>query len=110
MPAFILVQAKVTQPEPFKQYITAVTKLVPQFGGVYRVVAGETQLLEGDWNERKVVMHEWPSMEAARRFWFSEDYEQAKKLREGCGEFTVLLMDGLQSESLESTQEESASS
>jgi uncharacterized protein (DUF1330 family) len=46
-------------------------------------------------------MHRWPSAEQAKAFWYSEAYEAAKPLREGTGEFRVMLVDGLQQTPLE---------
>ncbi|MBC6428141.1 MAG: DUF1330 domain-containing protein [Cellvibrionales bacterium] len=98
MSAYILVQANITDPAKFSRYVQAVTPLVAKFGGIYRIIAGETQLLEGQWQERKVVMHEWPDMQAARRFWASPEYAEVRQLRAGTGEFTVLLIDGCQAD------------
>jgi uncharacterized protein (DUF1330 family) len=36
---------------------------------------------------------EWPSREAALRFWNSAEYAEAKQLRDGTGSFQVLLID-----------------
>jgi uncharacterized protein (DUF1330 family) len=49
----------------------------------------------------KIVLSEWPDMDAARRYWYSPEYQALKALREGTGRFRVILVDGIQEERLE---------
>jgi len=102
MSAFILVQARLSDPEKFQAYVQAVPPIVEKYGGHYRIVAGEIETLEGEWWGRTVVMSEWPNAAAARAFWNSREYVDAKALRVGTGEFLVLLIEGLQLNTLES--------
>ena len=37
----------------------------------------------------------------AMAFWNSDEYQAAKPLREGCGDFRVILVDGVQQKPLE---------
>ena len=43
------------------------------------------------------MLAKFPSREAARAFWHSPEYAEAKKLREGKGTFYVTILDGLPS-------------
>jgi uncharacterized protein (DUF1330 family) len=95
MSTFMIVQARITQPEKFRAYTAVVPELVARFGGRYRVLGGATTVLEGQWPEVKTVVSEWPDRERALAFWHSPEYTAAKALREGAGEFTVVLVDGL---------------
>ena len=50
--------------------------------------------VEGGFCEHpSALVSEWPSREHALRFWNSSEYAAAKKLREGTGNFQVLLID-----------------
>ncbi len=100
MPAYIVVEANISDFAKFKAYTEVVPPLVSQFGGEYIVMGGEHDPLEGEWGKTRVVMHRWPDLEAARAFWHSDEYVAAKKLREGTGEFRVMLVDGINIESL----------
>ena len=40
-----------------------------------------------------MVISEWPDKAAAKAFWDSPEYQEAKKLREGCAECQVLLIE-----------------
>lgn len=94
-PAFMVVQARLSDPVRFAAYTRVVPALVARHGGRYRVLGGDTTTLEGTWPVVKTVISEWPSREAALAFWNSPEYQQAKALREGTGEFTVVLIDGV---------------
>ena len=95
MPAYMVVQATVTEPEQFAEYAERMPALVEIFGGTYRVLAGEVETLEGDWGYQALVISEWSSMDQARSMWHSDEYAELKKVREGAVDVTVLLADGL---------------
>jgi uncharacterized protein (DUF1330 family) len=40
-----------------------------------------------------MVISEWPDKEAAKAFWNSPEYAEAKKLREGVADVQVLLIE-----------------
>jgi len=101
MPAYIVVEATITQPEEFAAYAQAVPPVVAAYGGEYLALGGEQEALEGEWGDARVVIHRWPSLERARAFWYSDDYQSLKPLRAGTGTFRVTLVEGLQKEALE---------
>ncbi len=92
MSAFIFVQAQITDPVKFAGYAQVVPTLVEKFGGTYRILGGDVDCLEGEWDSAAVVMSEWPSKAAAEAFWQSPEYQEARVLREGTGSFQVLLI------------------
>ena len=101
MTAYIIVEAIVHDPAKFSAYAQKVPGIVAQYGGEYLVLGGEQESLEGDWGASRVVMHRWPSAEQARTFWESDEYAAAEPLREGTGEFRVILVEGVQQTVLE---------
>ncbi|MCE3001742.1 MAG: DUF1330 domain-containing protein [Xanthomonadaceae bacterium] len=100
MPAYMIVEARITDLPRFRAYAEANPPLVARFGGRYLAIRTATEPLEGDWEGAKVVISEWPDMDAARRYWHSPEYAAVKRLREGTGTFRVLLVDGLATETL----------
>lgn len=93
--AYMIVVARLTDRERFLAgYAKTVPPLIEQFGGRYLVQAPGAVALEGDWGDgASVVLSEWPSKEHAQRFWNSPEYEAAKALREGTGDFQVILVE-----------------
>lgn len=101
MAAYLVVEAVITDREQFAGYAQAVPEVVARFGGEYLVLGGAQEALEGDWGDVRLVVHRWPDMASARLFWNSPDYAEVRKLREGAGEFRVMLLEGRRKEKLE---------
>lgn len=95
MPAYMIVTAKIEDRDAFIQgYGAAAGKLVAQFGGRYLLRGPGAELLEGDFGDgASMVISEWPDKAAARAFWNSPEYAEAKKLREGIADVQVLLIE-----------------
>lgn len=93
MGAFMIIQARITNPEKFMQYAAQAPALITKYGGRYRSMRGETKQLEGATDDRKIVVSEWPSMEAALAFWNSEEYAELKALRADAAEIDVNLVE-----------------
>jgi uncharacterized protein (DUF1330 family) len=93
MGAFMIIQADITDPPRFMDYAKRAPALIEQYGGRYRVMRGECVQLEGAEDNRKIVVSEWPSMDAAERFWNSPEYEELKRLREGAADVNVYLVE-----------------
>ncbi|MFZ9395525.1 MAG: DUF1330 domain-containing protein [Erythrobacter sp.] len=96
MPAYMIVTAQVHDREAFiSGYGAAAAALIPQFGGEYLLRGPGAELLEGSWGQgASMVISKWPDRDAARRFWNSPEYAEAKKLREGLAQVQVLLIHG----------------
>ena len=93
MGAFMFIQANITNLEQFMEYSKRAPALIEKYGGRYRCMRGAVEQLEGEPDNRKIVVSEWPSMDAARTFWHSPEYEEVKRYREGAGEFDVYLIE-----------------
>ena len=93
MGAFMFIQAEITDPEQFMEYAKRAPALIAKNGGRYRCMRGAVEQLEGKPDNRKIVVSEWPSMEAAKTFWDSDEYQQLKAVREGAAEIDVFLVE-----------------
>ncbi|XUU61240.1 DUF1330 domain-containing protein [Erythrobacter sp. HA6-11] len=96
MPAYMIVTASIKDRDAFiAGYGAKAAELVTQFGGEYLLRGPGAELLEGDFGEGAgMVISKWPDRDAAKRFWNSPEYAEAKKLREGIADCQVLLIDG----------------
>jgi uncharacterized protein (DUF1330 family) len=60
------------------------------------VVRGcELAVLEGDWDPARLVVLEFPDLEAAKRWYESAQYQKAKKLRDGAANLRMVAVQGL---------------
>ena len=101
MAAYLVVEAVITDWKKFADYAKRVPDAVARAGGEYLVLGGEAESLEGDWGEERLVVHRWPDMDTARRFWHSDEYRELKRLREGAAQIRVMLVDGCDTEAAE---------
>lgn len=94
MSAWLVVTARVHDRERFVSgYGAAAAALVAKFGGRYVVRAPGAAQLEGEGLDGvSVVVSEWSDRAAALRFWNSPEYAEARKLREGLADVSVLVV------------------
>ena len=94
MPAYVVAEVKITNPEGYKEYSAQVPATIEKYGGRFLVRGGKSQALEGDWPEVRRVIIEFPSVDAARKWFDSPEYEKPKALRKANSEGRLLLMEG----------------
>lgn len=96
MAAYIIVAARVdNRTEGFMEYARRAGELTYASGGEYIVRGDPETVLEGDmWNDRACVISRWPSLEAAKEFWNSSEYQEVlKPLRANTGLYEVGLFE-----------------
>ena len=64
-------------------------------GGRYLARGGTTLTLEGDWEPERLVVIEFESIEAAQAWYDSGDYRDIRQMREGAGEWRMVVVDGV---------------
>jgi uncharacterized protein (DUF1330 family) len=94
MPAYVLAEIEITNPDGYKEYTTQVPATIEQYGGKFIVRGGRAHVLEGEWPERRRVIIEFPSVEAARKWWDSPEYAKPKALRKANSKGRLILIEG----------------
>ena len=76
MTAYALIDIEVMNADGFGPYIEEVSNTIAKHGGKYLVRGGQVEVVEGSAGEypMKVVL-QFPSMELAKRWYNSEDYQ-----------------------------------
>jgi uncharacterized protein (DUF1330 family) len=95
MPAYVIVETDVTDPERYEQYKAASPGAIAAGGGDFLVRGGEVAVLEGDWQPSRLVVLEFEDLAAAKRWYESEAYQGAKKLREGAAHLRMVAVQGV---------------
>ena len=90
---YIIARVTVTNPEAYAEYAKGATEAIKQYGGRPLVRGGAHEALEGAARARNVVI-EFDSVEAARRYYNSPEYQAAKAKREGACEGEFVLVEG----------------
>ena len=93
--AYIVVQADISNPERYADYAKLAPDIVAKYGGRYLARGGRAITLEGPPARSRVVVLEFPSVEAAQTFYHSPEYAAARKLREGSATAQFVLVEAL---------------
>jgi uncharacterized protein (DUF1330 family)/predicted ester cyclase len=91
---YTIAEIAVNDPVAYRDYVAAVTPLVPKFGGVYLVRGGQAEAKEGAAPEGRFVVIEFPSLAAAKAFYDSPEYQAVIGLRTRVAKSRVLQVEG----------------
>jgi uncharacterized protein (DUF1330 family) len=95
MPAYVIVETDIQDLEQYDRYRAASPAAVHAGGGRFVVRGGELAVLEGSWDPSRLVVLEFPDLEAAKRWYDSPEYQEAKRLREGAATLSMVAVQGL---------------
>jgi uncharacterized protein (DUF1330 family) len=95
MPAYVIVETDITDPEQYEKYKAASAGAVAAGGGRFLVRGGEVAVLEGDWQPPRLVMLEFEDLAGAKRWFESDVYQEAKQLREGAAHLRMVAVQGI---------------
>ncbi len=95
--AYMIVRGTNYNPQDLGPYAASLPPIYAKYGGRYVSFATNFVTLEGQDKSQAIIMSAWPSVEAAENFWASPEYREAIKLRDGIGEFTVVVLPALPS-------------
>ena len=94
MPAYIIAEIQVTDPTAYEGYRPLAAASIARFGGRYVVRGGNIDLLEGEPEPGRIVVIEFPDADAARRWYRSEEYQKALRIRQSASRGRVFLVEG----------------
>jgi uncharacterized protein (DUF1330 family) len=92
--AYVLANVDVKDPAAYEEYKRLSTIAMKAHGAEVCVRGGPIEVLEGDWKPNRMVLLKFPSMEKARAFYDSTEYQAAKKAREGIAVMRMVLIEG----------------
>jgi uncharacterized protein (DUF1330 family) len=93
--AYIIADVEVLEPNEYESYKRGAAASAEKFGGRYIVRGGKVALLEGDWKTNRFVIIEFPSVEKAREWFESEEYQQAAAIRHRTARSKLILVEGV---------------
>jgi uncharacterized protein (DUF1330 family) len=95
MPAYVIAEVDIHDPEQYGSYTAAVPETLAANGGRFVVRGGELAVLEGDWEPPRLVILEFENLDAAKRWYESSSYQEAKRLREGAATLRLVAVEGV---------------
>jgi uncharacterized protein (DUF1330 family) len=94
LPAYVIVETDIHDAEQYESYKQASPGAVAAGGGRFLVRGGELAVLEGEWRPKRLVVLEFDNLDAAKRFYASPAYQEAKRLREGAASLNMVAVEG----------------
>jgi uncharacterized protein (DUF1330 family) len=94
MSAYVIGEIQISDPAAYNEYRPLAAASVARFGGRFIVRGGNVDLLEGEPPPERIVVIEFPDGETARRWYRSEEYQAALKIRQSASRGRVFLVEG----------------
>ena len=94
MSAYIIVEIEVTDPVGYEEYKKHAAATVHKYGGKYIVRGGKTEVLEGNWKPKRIVILEFPTIERAKEWLNCEEYREPRKMRHATAKTNMLVIEG----------------
>ena len=94
MAGYVIAQIKVNDPEPYKDYVRQNTEIAKKYGGKFLLRGGEMEILESERPYPRTIVLEFSSVETARKWYDSPEYEGPKSIRKASTDTNLMTVDG----------------
>jgi uncharacterized protein (DUF1330 family) len=91
--AYLIARVTVTDPDAYAEYARGASEAIRRHNGRPLARGGAYEALEGPARPRNVVI-EFESLEQARRYYHSPEYQTAKAKRDGACEGEFVIVEG----------------
>jgi uncharacterized protein (DUF1330 family) len=96
MPAYVIVDVDVKDPETYKEYRAKAAPTVAAAGGRYVVRGGAVTHVEPGWDVHRFVVLEFPSVAAAKAWYDSPAYRKVLPIRLRSTVSRLMIVEGLE--------------
>jgi uncharacterized protein (DUF1330 family) len=98
MSAYVVVDVDIHDLADYDTYRRQTQATVEAYDGRFLVRGGAVEVLEGDWQPKRLVIIEFSSAEQARVWWDSPEYTAIKPIRQRSTHTNLLIVDGYRPE------------
>lgn len=92
--AYFLIEIAIHDPEVYRNYPLGVEPLIKRYGGRYLVRGGEAQSVEGAAPGGRIIVLEFPNMQAALDFANCDEYPAVARHRLDSSTSRIMLVEG----------------
>jgi len=82
MSAYVIASVEVLDEKEYERYRQEVPSTLAEYGGRFLVRGGTVEMLEGDWEPHRVVVLEFDTVERARAWYYSPEYQRILPIRQ----------------------------
>lgn len=90
---YVIGRSEVSDPDAYAEYVRLTKAAFEKYGARALVRGGKHECLEGSARSRNIVL-EFEDYETARAYYYSDEYQSARKAREGAAEIDLVLVEG----------------
>lgn len=95
MAAYAVFDVEIRDAARYGEFMARVKPALEAAGGKYLARGGPFKVYEGDWQPRRIVILEFPSVEAFEDFYYGPVYQGLKAIRDECSSARLVTVAGI---------------
>lgn len=95
MSAYVIFDVDIRDPAQYQEFMNGVKPALEKAGAKYLARGGAHKVYEGDWQPRRIVLLEFPSVAAWEEFYNGATYQGLKHIRDACSSARLVSVVGL---------------
>ena len=98
MKGYVVIDTEIVDPAAYSEFVAKVPAAMASHGARFLVRTSDAEPIEGDWAPKRFVILEFDSLEAARGFVGSAEYEALDEVRQRAAKSRIVIVEGSDSE------------
>jgi uncharacterized protein (DUF1330 family) len=95
MAAYVIFDVDITDMTQYQEFMSRVKPALEAAGARYLARGGPHKGHEGDWQPRRIVLLEFPSLAAWEAFYNGPTYQGLKAVRDACSSARLVAVEGV---------------
>ena len=95
MAAYVIFDVEISDLKRYQEFMAGVKPALEKAGARYLARGGAHKVHEGDWEPRRIVLLEFPSIAAWEAFYNGATYQELKRIRDACSSARLVSVEGL---------------
>jgi len=95
MSAYVIFDVEIRDMSRYQEFMNGVKPALEAAGARYLARGGPHKVYEGDWQPRRIVVLEFPSVAAWETFYTGPVYQSLKAVRDECSSARLVSVEGI---------------
>ena len=95
MAAYVIAEVDVIDATLFDEYRKGVPATIAAYGGKYLVRGGKTEVGEGTWQPKRMIVLEFENMDRLKAWYNSKEYAPLMAMRKKAARTNVVMVEGV---------------
>lgn len=95
MAAYVIFDVEIRDMARYQEFMAGVKPALQAVGAKYLARGGAHKVYEGDWEPRRIVVLEFPSLSAWEEFYNGPVYQGLKSIRDACSSARLVGVEGV---------------